>query len=143
ATPPTPGLPKGSDTEHWRTIRALVREEPVLATASGQGGAPPISYRRGWLILLVLITALLPFVLEGPFFLASFVGAPTVPNTTHIAPQRWNGVNAAYDAIAGLADGDEVLVLWQADPSTTGELNIVALPVISHLLERGARSVVV
>lgn len=36
-----------------------------------------------------------------------------------------------------------MLVYWQADPATTSELDIVALPVISQILERGARSIVV
>lgn len=117
------------DVEHWRAVRALVREEPVLATASVQPGVPPINWRKPWLFLLVLVAGLLPFFLSGQ---------PTIG-----APQQWSGVEEAYDAIDSIALNDEVLVFWQVDPATAGELNLGALPVISHMLERGARSIVV
>jgi hypothetical protein len=117
------------DADHWRAVRALVREEPVLATASGQPGVAPLNWRKSWVFLLVLAAALLPFILWG--------------GTTMGAPQAWTGVAEAYAAIERLALNDEVLVFWQVDPATAGEVNLAALPVVSHTLEQGARSLVV
>lgn len=119
----------GGDVDHWRAVRALVREEPVLATASGQTGPAPISYRKGWVFLLILVAALMPFFLGG----AGSFGAPA----------QWTGVEEAFDTINGLTLNSEVIVFWQVDPATAGELDLVALPVVSNLLERGARSIVI
>ncbi len=119
----------GGDVDHWRAVRALVREEPVLATASGQTGPAPISYRKGWIFLLILLAALMPFLLGG----AGSLGAP----------MQWSGVDEAYATINGLTLNSEVIVFWQVDPATAGELDLVALPVISNLLGRGARSIVI
>lgn len=123
------GRGASGDADHWRAVRALVREEPVLATASGQPGVAPINWRKPWVFLLVFAAALLPFILWG--------------RSTLGAPQQWTGVAEAYDAINRLALNDEVLVFWQVDPATAGEVNLAAMPVVSHLLERGARSIVV
>jgi len=117
------------DADHWRAVRALVREEPVLATASGQPGVAPLNWRKAWVFLLVLVAALLPFFLWG--------------GTTVGTPQAWTGVEEAYAAMDRLTLNDEVLVFWQVDPATAGEVNLAALPVVSHALEQGARSIVV
>ncbi len=124
-----PARPAAVDNEHWRTLRSLLREEPMLATAAATGPSQP-NYRLLWVTLLILAAALTPF-LVGDFM--AVLGAP------RIGP----GIAGAFDAISSLQVDDEVIVYWQADPATTGELNVVALPVISHLLERSARSIVV
>jgi hypothetical protein len=118
----------GAESEHWRTVRALLRDEPVLASA-GSSPTMRISYRPLWIVLLVLAAALAGMVLP-PFF---WVGAPSIPP----------GAAGAYDVVRNLVVDDEVLVIWMVDPATSGEVDGIALPVISHLLERGAQSVVV
>jgi hypothetical protein len=125
----TQARPAAADNEHWRTLRSLLRDEPVLATATINGAKHP-SYRALWITLLLLVAALAPFVLGD---LLSAVGAPRV------GP----GIDGAYEAIANVQVDDDLIVYWQADPATTGELNMAALPVISHLLERGGRSIVI
>ncbi len=124
-----PARPTGADNEHWRMLRSLLRDEPVLATAAAAGPSQP-NYRPLWITLLILVAALTPFVFDG---MLANIGAPRV------AP----GLVRAFDTIGNLKVDDEVLVFWQADPATTSEMNVVALPVVSQLLERGARSIVV
>jgi hypothetical protein len=129
ANPRPPARSATADNEHWRTLRSLLREEPILATAVFAGPAHP-NYRSLWITLLLFVAALVPFFLGDRL---ADIGAP------RMGP----GLASAYNAIANLQVDDEVIVYWQADPATTGELNVVALPVISHLLERGARSIVI
>lgn len=124
-----PARPPAADNEHWRMLRSLLRDEPVLATAAATGPAHP-NYRPMWIIFLILAAAITPFFLGDAM---ASIGA------TRVGP----GVSSAFQAIGSLQVDDEVLVYWQADPATTGELNLVALPVVSHLLERSARSIVI
>ncbi len=124
-----PPRPASADNDHWRTLRSLLRDEPTLATAAASGPTHP-NYRPWWILLLIFAAALTPF----------FIGSGMIALG---APRVGPGVLRAYDAIAGLQVDDEVIVYWQADPATTGELNVVALPVISHLLDRGVRSIVI
>jgi hypothetical protein len=122
-----PPLP-GADSEHWRTLRTLLREEPVLATAGG-GSTIRQNYRPIWAALLLVGAALMGILFSSTFWPGS--------------PQTLDGARAAHAAINALEVDDDVLVIWMADPSTTAELNLVALPVVSNLLEREARSIVV
>jgi hypothetical protein len=121
--------PQRADSEHWRTVRTLLREEPVLATSGSGGSTLRLNYRPLWAGLLLVAAALLGLVLPATFW----------PG----APQTLPAAVAAFDAINTLEIDDEVLVVWMADPGVSAELDGVALPVVSHLLERGARSLVV
>jgi hypothetical protein len=130
---PVPGGHAGpaalADAEHWRTLRSLLRDEPVLATALASTASQPFSYRRLWIVLLLLAAALLPFGMDA--------------DRPYGTPAAWPGVERAYNLVEQVEVDDEVLVFWQVDPSTAGELNLVANPVISHLLQRSARSIVI
>lgn len=117
------------DSDHWRALRGLMRDEPLLATSASTATPQVASYRIGWITLLILAAALFPFLAAG--------GAPLG------APLMWPGVEEAHDFVEQLQMDDEVLIFWQYDPATAGELDNVALPVISHLLERRVRSIVV
>jgi len=58
-------------------------------------------------------------------------------------PHSWPGAGDAYNAIAALPADAVVLVNWAYDPTTAGEMDMAALPVIEHLLEKNARLLVV
>jgi len=127
--PPTDDrLPVVAETEHWRIVRTLLRDEPALATAGG-GAAARLSYRPLWAVLLLLGVALLGLALP--------------PGLWSGSPQTQAGARPAFNALEALQTGDDVLVIWGADPGTAAEMNSVALPVVSHLLEVDARSIVV
>ncbi len=117
-----------ADAEHWRTLRSFLRDEPLLATSPAERTPRPFRYRRAWIVLLLLTAALLPFGVGG--------------DQPYGTPAAGPGVERAYNLVERLQVDDEVLVFWQVDPSTTGEMNLVAEPVVSHLLQRSARSMV-
>lgn len=128
------------DGEHWRVIRAIMREEPTLAGAAAQPVTPGPNLRPLWIVLLVLAAAILPFI--GNAALPPDGAAPIVdvaaPPVEVSAPVR-----AAWNAIQSLTLGDSVLVLWQYDPATAGEVGLPALPVVSHMLGRDLQSQVI
>ena len=123
--PATPAVatPLTLQAEQLRRIRALLTDDPVLLDPPAIAAQlPPVRLHLPWLILLVSVALALPilFDLFGP------VG---------VAPQ-WPGVAEAHSAIDGLPAGATVLMLWAYDATTAAELDLVALPIASHLLER-------
>lgn len=125
------------DGDHWRVIRTILREEPQLAGAASAPASNLPNLRPLWIVILVLLAAVLPFVgnLEPPP-----EGPAAAPVATGPAPVVAAPVRAAWEAIDSLSLDEAVLVLWQYDPATAGELDLPALPVISHMLERDLRS---
>lgn len=109
--------------EQLRRIRALLTDDPVLLDPPALAvQVASVRWRLPWLILLVSGALALPilFGFFGP------VGAP----------QQWPGVAEAHALIDSLPAGATVLMLWEYDAATAGELDLVALPLVSHLLER-------
>ena len=58
-------------------------------------------------------------------------------------PRQWPGVQEAYNSIAGLPPDAAVLVSWAYDPATAGEMDLLAVPVVRHLLDQRAQLAVV
>ncbi len=117
-------------TAQLRQIRALVAEDPILlehrlATA----GAPQVRLRLPWLIILLTMAVGLPILL---FFTAPVGQA-----------EQWPGVAEAYAAIDALPAESSVWILWAYDPTTAGEMDLVALALATHLIERQAQANVI
>ncbi len=129
--PPAPSPVPTGESDHWRAVRSLMRDEPQLAAAATGGAATALNYRPLWIVLLILLAALLPFLGDDD-------AAPPPVTVESAGPVR-----GAWETIRALSVDEVVLVLWQYDPATAGELDLVALPVVSDLLEREARSQVV
>jgi hypothetical protein len=113
-----------------RRIRALVAEDPILL----EHRPPPVRttqvrLRLPWLIALLILAVGLPTLL--------FFGAP-VGQARH-----WPGVVEAHAAIDALPPASTVWIFWAYDPATAGEMDRVALPLASHLIERQAQATVV
>ncbi|MEZ4729250.1 MAG: zinc ribbon domain-containing protein [Caldilineaceae bacterium] len=122
--------PLALDAEHLRRIRALLTEDPVLLDLPlAARRRPPVRLFLPWLMLLLSLAIGLPILLD----LSWPVGAP----------QRWPGVDEAYAAIEALPADATVLVVWAYDPATAAEMDLVALPLASHLLEQRVLPVVV
>lgn len=125
AAPTAPGvgqeLPFSND--QVRRVRALLLEEPMLASVA----APPRSRRTLWLPWVFLALGL---GVAAPLIFGWI--APTG------VPARWSGVDRGYNAVEALGPGARVQVLWAYDPATAGEMNLLAAPVLHHLLEREA-----
>ncbi len=58
-------------------------------------------------------------------------------------PRQWPGVQEAYNSIAALPPDAAVLVSWAYDPATAGEMDLLAVPVVRHLLDQRAQLAVV
>lgn len=128
--PTAPGL----DADRARLVRALFQEDPLLSQAAAAPRAAGPSFRVPWIILLLGLALLLPALAGG----GATGGVGPVAGDPRAAPAQ-----AAYGAISALPVGATALVYWAYDPATAGELDLAALPVVSHLLERDARSLVV
>jgi hypothetical protein len=108
-----------------RNMRRIMSEEPILAAQSGQEGvAQRPSLRIPWVSWLLGLAIVLPVF--------GMVNEPSG------APRMWPGVEQAYAIIEALPLGAEVQIYWAYDPATSGELDLVAQPVIRHLLSRRA-----
>lgn len=125
AAPTAPGvgheLPFSND--QVRRVRALMLEEPLLTSIA----SAPRSRRTLWLPWIFLALGL---GVAAPLIFGW--SAPTG------VPARWSGVDRGYRAVEALGAGARVQVLWAYDPATAGEMDLLAAPVLSHLLEREA-----
>jgi hypothetical protein len=134
---PLPPAAAPLDADRLRRVRLLLSEEPLLAAAHPAGGdgtgepAHPVtlSLRLPWVFLLL-----------GAVIALAVFWQLTRPAG---APRQWPGVAAAYAAVEGLPPQTTVQVLWAYDPATAGELDLLAAPLLRHLLDRGAQLQVV
>ncbi len=113
-----------------RQIRGLVAEDPILL----EHRPPPVRttqvrLRLPWLIALLTLAVGLPILL--------FFGAPVGQ------ARQWPGVVEAHAAIDALPPASTVWIFWAYDPATAGEMDLVALPLATHLIERQAQATVV
>jgi len=116
--------------DQLRRIRALVAEDPILLEDQL---APPhtaqVRLRLPWLIILLTAAVGIPMLL---FFTAPVGKA-----------RQWPGVAEAYAAIDALPAESSVWILWAYDPTTAGEMDLVALAMASHLIDRQAQATVI
>lgn len=130
ASLPSVAPPFAIQAQQLRRIRALLAEDPVLLDAPVALDQPaPVRLHLPWLILLLTLAIAVPIVLDlfGP------VGAP----------QQWPGVAEAHAVIEALPADATALVLWEYDAATAAELDLVALPLVSHLLARRIQPIIV
>lgn len=111
-----------SDINHLRALRTIMATEPMIASSLPVRAPRPYSYRTAWVTVLLLLALLLAFT------------RPSQPLAS--PPHRWPGVQAAYEQIQQIPPGSRMIVLWAYDASSAGEMDLVALPVVTHLVER-------
>jgi len=81
-----------------------------------------------WIVYALLTLAVtVPLLLGTPLFDRSIEPAPSV--------------EALHEAIESLSGNAQVLVAVDYDPTTSGEMDIIAEPIVSHLMDRQARIV--
>ncbi len=129
-------LAPGTEADWQRVEEVLRRTAPVAAAAMApMPPAPPASLplaasptrspaRPVWVALALLIA-----------ILAGFAFPPDQPVP---APRR-PGVEAAYALIETLPPGARVLLAWDYEPTTQGEMQLLAQPILSHLQDKRAR----
>jgi hypothetical protein len=125
------------DADRLRRVRALMAEEPLLASAilAGSFQTTALPSRRHASLWMPWVFLLIGIAVAIPVFLQLF--RPTG------AAREWPGVSAAYAAVEGLPPQATVQVFWAYDPATAGELDLLAAPIVRHLLDKGANLQVV
>jgi len=114
-----------------RLFEEIVSRSPVAAP---KAVAKP---RARWLDLLPwwIVYALLTLAVAVPLLL----GEPLFDRNIKPTPS----IEALYDAIESLPGNAQVLVAVDYDPTTSGEMDIVAKSIVNHLIDRQARIVAV
>lgn len=132
ARPPGPAPSPVGASEANLFRRVLEEPPPEGPPARPRARRFPLWGR--WLVSLLLLAA---------------VGLPTVWNDVTGRP-LWNlrmavppAVQALYAEVEQVRPGEAVLVGWEVDPSSAGELVPLAEAILGHLMQRGARLFVV
>jgi hypothetical protein len=120
-----------TDTPQARLFAEIVGKPPEAATTT------VLQPRKGLLAKLPLL--ILYIVLIGAVALPQLLTETLVPRVVEATP----AVTSLHDAIESLDSGAPVLVAFDYDPTTSGEMDVVAETIIRHLMERQARVVVV
>lgn len=152
-----PGTAEGSsadgedgspDKEVWSAKAGLFAEivAPSVSTALGSAAQPKASglasVPRWLLYLLLAVAVVLPLLVSSEFL--------PLPRDSHLQETSFLGGRAVlpiapvtdlHNAIESLDPGAVVLVAFDYDPSTAGEMDPVARILVHHLMERGARIV--
>jgi hypothetical protein len=111
----------------------IVEQEPTTPPLPPAEAAPPAkSFWQEW-TLPIIAGIFFAVILLGSFwnFLAS-EGAPVYPSVKNL-----------YSFIEILPPDARVLLAWDYDPATQGELQLLAQPILQHLRRKGARMVFV
>lgn len=124
--PATTALTLALDPDRLRRTRALMGEEPVLASAGAMPSRRSTPLWIPWIFLAIGLAVAIPVLLQ----LVRPGGGP----------RQWPGVAGAYAAVDTLPPQAVVQVLWAYDPATAGEMDLVAAPLVRHLLARGTRT---
>jgi hypothetical protein len=128
--PLTPGLPPASlltgqpNGEQLRQLRSVLTSEPALLalpTSTAQQRLQTLHIPRVFVLLALLVG--LPALL--------LLGQPLGQAHT------WPGVDVAFATIEQTRADAPILLLWQYDPASAGEMDWVALPLVAHLLAKG------
>lgn len=113
-----------------RFWRQVIQREPLQRTESLLIGARDrIVLRIPWIFGLLGLCVGIPILLQ--------FGGPMGQ------PQQLNGISNAFQAIEDLPSNAVVLIYWAYDPSTAGEMDLVAQPVLYHLLKQNSQLVLV
>ncbi len=127
---PGPALtPAGLSVDQLRRVRTLMAEEPLLASVPLTPTRQPPSLWIPFIFLLIGFAVAMPVL----FDMLRPVGTA----------RQWPGVAEAYATVEDLSPETPILIFWAYDPAMAGEMDLVAGPVLRHLLDQGARATVV
>lgn len=120
-----------SDTPQARLFAEIVRRSPESTPKPAvQAPVPWTSRLPLWIVYVLLIAAVAVPLLVGKPLLVR----PADPHPS---------VEALYHSIESLEEGSPVLVAFDYDPTTSGEMDVLARTVVQHLMDRRARVVAV
>ncbi len=114
-----------NDVELWRRIRTRMSTPPLLAGFSRVGAGRRFeNLKIRWLFFTLFLAVTLPVILDFTWPPGSVIMLP--------------GVAESYQTVESLPINAHVLVYWAYDQSTAGEMDLVALPVATHLFQHQA-----
>lgn len=137
--PTAPSAELTADEEERRALRRLFSEELPTAVGAVPDMMANVAealqkgdglQRRFWLELMLVLG------IAG----AMMWGAQGPPGGA--GPHALPGLEQAHRQIDSLQPNSLVLVNWAYDPATAGEMDLVAQPIVEHLLHRQAKLVV-
>jgi hypothetical protein len=127
SAPLAPPTIPGADFESARLFEEIVVSRPAVEVPVPEG-----RWTRLWrwarlrlVYLLVALAVIAPFLVGGIW---SWANLPVAPD-----------VKGVYEAVEALPEGAAVLVAYDYDPATVGELRPQALALTHHLMARGLR----
>ena len=114
-----------------RIFDEIVTRSPVAAPKPlTKPGARLIDLLPWWIVYALLILAVaVPLLLGKPLFDRSIEPSPSV--------------ETLYEAVESLPSNAQVLVAVDYDPTTSGEMDVVAQSIVGHLMDRQAQIVAV
>jgi hypothetical protein len=116
-----------TETDHSRLFGSIVSRAPEAAprqVAHAPASKPSLLPR--WILYLALIVVVsLPLLLPEPLVIRTIEPAPA---TTDL-----------HSAIEALDSQAAVLVAFDYDPTTSGEMDLISQALVGHLMDRGAR----
>jgi hypothetical protein len=120
-----------ADTPQARLFAEIVRRPPESAPKPmAQPQAALIPRWPLWIIYLALIA-----VVTVPLL----VGQPLLVRSAEPSP----AVESLYQSVESLEAGSRVLVAFDYDPTTSGEMDVLARSVVEHVMDKGAGVVAV
>ncbi|MCS7040142.1 MAG: zinc ribbon domain-containing protein [Anaerolineae bacterium] len=122
-------LPPGDEARWHELVAAVATPSPPPAAAAPEPAPAPAAAQAErepvWAGLLMVAVILLAIVLTG---------LGVTPPTPAASPRP--DVAAAYHLIAALPPTARVLLAWDYDPTTQGEMRLLARPLLQHLQSR-------
>ena len=120
-----------ADTPQARLFADIVGRPPVAASKEiASTPAHAWAFIRRLIIFVALIVAVsLPLLLQEPLFPRTIAAAPAAEDM--------------YNAIEPLDSDASVLIAFDYDPTSSGEMQVLAQALVGHVMDRGANVVVV
>ena len=124
-------------------LQSLLAQPDEISQPKPLMRGPRVSERiQRWLVAIVLIATAILIVLTAPGISMFYIPPLTQPAAAPESSQRMDlqHLMGTYDTIQGLslAPGESVLAAFEYGPTEADELNLVAEPLLRHLLGRGA-----
>jgi hypothetical protein len=134
--PRPPAAASEASLARAQLLQGLIAKAPELARVELQPRARPTVPRLQRLLVLVVLALMVVGAMIAPYWTRWLPPLVQLPSALPAADRL-------YAAIDGLQAGDTVLVAFEYGSAEADEMDVVAEPVLRHLLERGVRPIVV
>lgn len=134
--PPAPGEPSQDTLARAQLLMNLISVPPELTRVEGRTVVSPADIRWQRLVVVCIVLLAVIGALIMPYWARSLLPMVQLPSALPPA-------DGAHRAIEEVQPGETVWVAFEYGSAEMDEMNVVAEPVLRHVLERGAHLVVV